>query len=480
MRLTNLQLTNFQAIDSLTLGDLGPLNVLIGPPHSGKTSILESLYFQFHHEGLQDAKAYFQFLNRSLASGQFYSIVSTFDDSGASFRCSTTVRLEGTTPRYENRVWRETAALSDDDAAAFRTRVRSALKFLATPHTDKRMYFPEPDEPDADRRQRLLAELASLANSPRYRVFTDGIRTVFPHLPAQADPQAVQDFFGTGFAETLKLFIYLYHPSFPIVLIDEPEIYLYADLTHRFLRLVAHEVRTNPDKQVLIASHAPVLLNQPIPAATYLVTRQKSGQAHVARVSHQQLVSQFDIFGAKPADVITSEMVIYVEGPSDIGVFEEFLKKFPELRDTQISVFQLGGDAMGHDEVDPVKLKQHNPFSFAVIDSERHAAGGSPEPAHQRFIDRCYDAKLYCMMLERAAIENYFTPHALQEYYRGRHIAPTFTNHPYRTLKRQGIGMYEKGHARGIAALMTRADIESFRDLRAFFQELISVVQKSS
>lgn len=492
MRIERIALTNFKSINHVVLEGLTSLNVIFGPTNSGKTSILEAVYFQFHHQHFSLETAYDEFLHSKADHSSSMLTVETVWQCTESLpaldlkpndrlTCQTTVRFDG-----HNRQSDDVLLLNGKpETNAERTRVvfqtiRGVVKFSSSrrPGDTKKAYFPSEEETREQRRQRFLVALRELEiQGNHYELFLAQLQRMFPHLVYQgSSEQDIIDFFGTGFLGTAKLFVYLFDARYSVVLIDEPEIHFYPSLTRRFVR-VLREVCTMQHKQIFLSTHATLFLREPNLGNFYHIAKSRHYQTTLRRVDQLTLLEGMDILNASPETVLQSDVIIYVEGPWDIGVLKEFLAKFPELTYTVSTVMHLGGGAMGNSNVDPVALKMHNPLSFVLIDSERKKPNGPADPAHQDFLNRCHAAHLSCTMLERAAMENYFTPRALRAVF-GDKIPASFETHAFKSLAAQGLRWYDKIMNAKVARKMTRAEIEQYPDLAAFFKTLIGVSEQ--
>lgn len=492
MILTGVALSNFKSINRGVIEDLAPLNVIFGPTNSGKSSILEAVYFQFHHQQFSHTEAYGEFLHsKADPQNATLQVETTWQcaegipalDLKMNDRlvCTSTVVFSGSVRTPEDTLSINGVAEKNTDRAqaAFRT-LRGLVKFSSSrrPGDSKRTYFPGEEETPEQRRQRFLVALKELEiQGNHYQLFLSQLQRMFPHLVYQgASEQDIMDFFGTGFLGTAKLFVYLFDARYSLVLIDEPEIHFYPSLTRRFVR-VLREVCASQKKQIVLSTHATSFLREPNLGNFYHIAKSRHYQTSLRRVDQLTLLEGLDVLNATPETVLQSDCIVYVEGPWDIGVLKEFLAKYPELTYTNIMVLHLGGGAMGNTNVDPVALKVHNPLSFILVDSERKKPGGVADPSHQDFMDRCHAAHLSCTMLERAAMENYFTPRALRVVF-GDKIPARFENHSFRSLPAQGLRWYEKNMNARVAHAMTRDEIEQYPELKNFFHDLITVSEQ--
>lgn len=474
MRILSLKLKNFQAIDSLALSDFGRVNILIGPRHSGKTSILESLYFQFHHQSIQDEQAFFAFLNRTHGKADgYYSLETTIREGRRAFTITTEVSTKGKRGSAGDTITEGGSVLQRVAGKKLTREFGNRMKYLSSWERSKAVYYPG-KETTEQRKKRFRSALDGLA---KQRVpwgdFLSALQELFPHIQLADKPkEAIEEFFGLGFLSTVKMLMYLYDKRYDVVLIDEPEIYFYPGLARKFLHILREAVAEEYTQQVFIATHSPMFLNQKNIRDFYHIQRDGTGRVKAAKRNRDELLRSLDYAGMRPDSILTAEMILYVEGPWDIAVFEEFVAKFWELQDVHLSIQQLGGGAVGNLNLDPVRLKENNLFSFVVLDSEKRSARDAGDQSHYRFAERAKRAHVYSLVLERRAIENYFTPRALRSVFRGR-VPKHFENRPYRLLGHQ-LRWYEKEHNRRVAKAMTRKEIESYPDLRRLFATLIA------
>ncbi len=493
IKLDAVRLQDFKSVHQATIEHLDAINILFGPTNCGKTSILESVYFQFNHQRITSPVDYFEFLhskadprNAILSVSTEWHITEAIPTVNLRpndrLRFVTTVNFSKEEPKVIDQTFiNETLEENPDRTTAVVTHMHNSIKLSSSrrPGDSKKAYYPSSDETPDMRRQRFLNALRELElQGNQYREFLSHLQKLFPHLVYGADSkESIVDFFGMGFLGTAKLFLYLFDARYSLVLIDEPEIHFYPSLVRRFVQ-VLHEVVEDLGKQVIIGTHSTLFLHEKHLGNFYHLTKSKHFQTAIRQVEQDNLLQGLDLLNAPPEAVLQSDLIIYAEGPWDVGVLEEFIAKYPELDHVNITVLQLGGGSMGNQNVDPVKLKQHNPLSFVIMDSERAGPNKPPDPSHVDFLNRCYQAKLYCLMLDFRAMENYFTPRALQEVFGKSKVHAGVTVHPYKPLETQGLSWYTKDWDRRVARAMTREEVESFPDLRAFFHELIHVSQQ--
>lgn len=171
---------------------------------------------------------------------------------------------------------------------------------------------------------------------------------------------------------------------------------------------------------------------------------------HVIASDSTSRADMLSELGYDVADNLVSDVVVLVEGPTDIPVLEEFLVKKGTLASYSVKMWPLGGDIM--QDIDLSVMMAHKKV-IALIDNDP----GSRK-ARARFKKNCDKAGVPVVRLKRYAIENYFTVAALRAVFKAQ-ISATLTGlNPDEPLERQ-LGMNVKKNNRKIAREMLLADI---------------------
>jgi hypothetical protein len=146
--------------------------------------------------------------------------------------------------------------------------------------------------------------------------------------------------------------------------------------------------------------------------------------------------------------------ILLVEGGTDIKLAHELLRKFG--KDHHFVVLSLGGGQLIRDSVDTEleEIKRISDNIVALIDSEKTAAETPLGPDREAFVNLCNRIGICCHVLERRAIENYFTGRAVQyvfgDKYRGLE--------PYEALKDLEMGWAKADNWR-IARALTEDEL---------------------
>jgi hypothetical protein len=106
--------------------------------------------------------------------------------------------------------------------------------------------------------------------------------------------------------------------------------------------------------------------------------------------------------------------ILLVEGKTDVKTLHQLLRKF--RKEQKWVLLSLGGDALiskssGEELRDICRISKN---IHVVIDSERKAQGETLATNRQEFQSLCKSLNIECLVLQRRAIENYFTDEAIK------------------------------------------------------------------
>ena len=267
---------------------------------------------------------------------------------------------------------------------------------------------------------------------------------------------------GSGFTQFALTLINAATTRPSYVLIDEPELNLHATLQLQFLTTLG----SFAGEGVLFATHS-VGLARAAAEFVYSLT------------SHGHAGNRIQEFGAEPRlPELLGELsfssyrelgcngILLVEGSTDIKLFHELLRKYS--KDQQFVVLPLGGDQLARGgvetELEEIKRISHN--IFAVVDSERKTPGSPLLQARQDFVEICARVGITYHVLERRAVENYFSDGAVKRALGDEYHALG----PYDVLREAENGWPKSSNWR-IAREMTSEELND-TDLGRFLQSI--------
>jgi len=122
------------------------------------------------------------------------------------------------------------------------------------------------------------------------------------------------------------------------------------------------------------------------------------------------------------------DKVLLVEGVTEVRAVQQLLRKLKN--DHRILLLPLGGSQFicaGRD-AELADIRRITPNVSVLIDSERPSGRAALEAPRTAFVESCSKLELSCCVLERRAIENYFTESAIRKVKGEKYSAlPPFT-----------------------------------------------------
>jgi energy-coupling factor transporter ATP-binding protein EcfA2 len=215
---------------------------------------------------------------------------------------------------------------------------------------------------------------------------------------------------GSGLAQFVAALYVAKTNSPAYLLIDEPEANLHPSLQLDFLTRLAASTR----RGLLFATHSVGLARS---AANRIYSVHKPSIEAPSRIRPYEALPDVATFLGELSysgsyDLGFSKL-LFVEGVTDVTVFEELLKKRGVAH--KVTILSLGGSGgIGANSGKVLlQVKQITPNVFAVIDSERRQpdALGPPQRA---FADACKKLDVKHLIMERRSIECYFPEYAVQ------------------------------------------------------------------
>ncbi|WP_240361332.1 MULTISPECIES: AAA family ATPase [unclassified Streptomyces] len=268
---------------------------------------------------------------------------------------------------------------------------------------------------------------------------------------------------GAGFAHFVVVMVNVLVRRPKLLLIDEPELNLHASLQLDFLQTLAKYTEFG----VIFATHS-LGLARTAGDQIYTLTKPSGGTSVLRSYEdNQDLVTLLGQLSFDNRPEMGFSKVLLVEGKTELRALMQFLRLYG--KEHEVLMLPLhGGDLIRPDsEPELTDLLRIGGSMHYIIDSEREVAGAALESSRQGFVDLCERLGVPGLVLERRALENYFTDDAVK---RAMGSAAQGLG-PYDKLARTPGASWRKTDNWRVASEMRKEDLED-TDLGIFLRSL--------
>lgn len=226
---------------------------------------------------------------------------------------------------------------------------------------------------------------------------------------------------GTGLTELVILAAVVACNTGKIICIEEPEIHLHPALQARFIEYLL----SDDANRFIVTTHSPTIINAPGVQMAHV--SKKNGVSSCQQLNGMVLARDLlDDLGVRASDLLQSNYVVWVEGPSDRIYVDYWIGKWAEENSVHLvegihySIMLYGGKLLNALDAGPsdsneklISLFRINTHFCILMDSDKKSKNTRLGKTKTRVIEECKQSGALHWITWGSTIENYVPANVL-------------------------------------------------------------------
>lgn len=248
---------------------------------------------------------------------------------------------------------------------------------------------------------------------------------------------------GLGLQDLLLILYFATSKDNDLLLIEEPESHLHPEMQRKLLGFFA-----SLDKQVFLATHSNIFLDSTFVDKVFFT--KLDGKIKTSDETTRAMI--LGDLGYQVTDNLVSDLIVLVEGPKDVPIYEHFLSEMGVIPRYLVKFWPLGGDIMAQLDLSVFSEKYK---IISIVDKDPKSG-----KVREAFREKCSEAKIEMFQLDRYAIENYFTVAAVRSVF-GAQVPEDMCEFKTNVSLEKQLGFDVKKSNRKIVRAMQLDDVRS-------------------
>ena len=285
---------------------------------------------------------------------------------------------------------------------------------------------------------------------------------------------------GTGIEAIILIAAAVTYQENKLFCIEEPELYLHPALQRRLIEYLVSDTNNH----YLISTHSAAILNANISSTSHITKEQWTRVDSV--VTPAQLSNTVMDLGNRASDILQSNFIVWVEGPSDRLYIADWLKKYDSelVEGAHFSIMFYGGGLLNQLAVDDepsdfINLLKLNRNLAIVIDSDKTSPQKRLNATKKRIIEEIEAINALYWVTKGYTVENYIPNSVIQQAVNDEYPSKTYSieDNMYKSpLGEKFTGITTKPNKVAVARGVIEKDVQ----LEEYSEELRDHVKKLS